>query len=276
MNVKTSNLTMAKYLNDILVEFYDQLEKFDNGLSNRSKLKIKENGKKDELKKEFKKKKNRVLVIIDGPNSLGKDYNDKLNLKEIRDFAYKLDKNAKLIYATKISENRFIKDKASTIGYRLITRHKDIDHIIKDEIRERLKAINPPNLIIFGTKDGDYTGFIKNIREEYSVKIKLVVSSNNGFSDDLKSIFSKDDIFYCSFKQKSSTKFLSKKVLHGEEQYEFCVGNLGDPISYTTDGKVCLIYRGSKFKPNIGETWICSIKEEKDTVIILNPIKKIR
>jgi len=149
----------------------------------------------------------------------------------------------------------------------ILSSHKDIDYLLKIQINKSLKSNEPPNLILLGTKDQDYIGFIKQIRKDYNVKIKLVISSENGLSHSLKRAFNEEDILKFPREMKIETN-------ERESVYKFLEGRMGDIISWTKTGKICFPDREGNFQPNIGEKWLCKIKKEFDKSIILSLIKK--
>jgi len=146
----------------------------------------------------------KVLLIIDGPNSYGEKFLDPLDLEKARDYAYEVDKNAKLYFFTKIHDvPRDIRKKNSNIlsriaisqlGYRIFESAKDIDIDLQEEVRTLLKSENPPNTIILGTNDKDYLNFIKDIRDLHPVKVFLVASKKKDIAKCLIPVV--DDIKY--------------------------------------------------------------------------------
>lgn len=135
---------------------------------------------------------NNVLLIIDGPNSLGLDFSDRLDLKTVRDYAYSLDKTAKLYYLTKLHNYPINKQEISRLGYRIMESHKDIDHLMRDEIQDKLKSKRPPNILLLGTKDHDLLNFIKEIKETHNIIVILTISSKKGLAKSLEPVV--DDI----------------------------------------------------------------------------------
>jgi len=71
---------MAQNVNDLLMAFSAELEDIDGKLL-EDKSNLVKNGKLITFK-------TTVLVIIDGPNSLGQDYQDQLNLKKIAEHTH--------------------------------------------------------------------------------------------------------------------------------------------------------------------------------------------
>jgi hypothetical protein len=256
----TSSLTMAQNVNDLLMAFYKSLEALDKEIMENGSTIVKD-GKLEKIE-------DRVLLVIDGPNSLGENYEDKLDLEKTAKYAHELDKNAELYYLTKTKENHVDTDHISRLGYDIRISHKDIDYAVKDLIRKRLKSTVPPNLILIGTKDQDYMEFIKQIRKEFNVRVQLIISSEDGLSLSLKRSFNEEDI-----------KFFPKKVkldaTEEEEVYKFLEGRLGDPIAWTKTGKICFPDREGDLQPKIGEKWLCRIKRELDRSNVLTLIKKV-
>ncbi|MCP6718642.1 MAG: hypothetical protein KJI71_00235 [Patescibacteria group bacterium] len=209
-----------------------------------------------------------VLTVIDGPNSFGEDYKDQLDLEKVADYSHDLDKNAGLYYFTKTTENYHQQTYLSRIGYKVQPFHKDIDYALRDLIREKLNSNQPPTLILLGAKDQDYTGFIKQIRREFNIEIKLVISSEKGLSNSLKRSFKEEDILKFPKEMKMESRVR-------ESVFTFLEGDEGRIISKTQTGKICLPDRAGNFQPNVGEKWICKIKKEFDSSIILTLIKKI-
>ena len=257
---KTSSLSMAQNVNDLLMAFSVELEELDKKLL-ENKSYFAKNGK-------LKIIKTNILTVIDGPNSLGEKYQDELDLKGVAEYAHNLDKNAYLYYLTKTNEDYINQEYISRIGYKIQVSFKDIDHDLKDLIREKLKSAEPPNLILLGVKDQDYIGFIKQIRKDFHTKIKLVISSQNGLSNSLKRSFEEEDILI--FPKTKKLEVLNKKSV-----YTFFEGRMGAPISRDILGKVCLPDREGKFQPKAGENWVCNVKEDKGNCLILSLISKV-
>ena len=256
----TSSLNMAQNVNDLLMAFSSELEALDEKLLEDESLFAK-NGK-------LKIFKTTVLVIIDGPNSLGENFQDQLDLERVAKYAHSLDKNAELYYLTKTKENHVNTDHISRIGYDTRVSHKDIDYAVKDLIRKCLNSMVPPNLILIGAKDQDYMEFIKQIRKEFNIKVRLVISSEKGLSNSLKRSFNEEDIL--NFPKEMKTELDDKELV-----YNFLEGRMGAIISWTNTGKICFPDREGNFQPNIGEKWLCKLKKEFDKSIILSLIKKI-
>ena len=257
---KTSSLSMAQNVNDLLMAFSAELEALDEKILDDESIFAK-NGK-------LKIFKTTVLVIIDGPNSLGEDFQDQLDLEGVAKYAHSLDKNSELYYLTKTKENHVDTDHISRLGYDTRVSHKDIDYAVKSLIRKCLKSMVPPNLILIGAKDQDYMEFIKQIRKEFNIKVKLVISSEKGLSNSLKRSFNEEDIL-------KFPKEMKTEPDDEEPVYQFLEGRMGDIISWTKTGKICFPDRKGNFQPNIGEKWLCKIKKEFDKFIILSLIKKI-
>jgi len=209
-----------------------------------------------------------VLVVIDGPNSLGENFQDQLDLEEVAKYAHSLDKNAELYYLTKTSQNHIAQDQISRIGYDIRVSHKDIDYAVKILIRKRLNSTVSPNLILIGTKDQDYMEFIKEIRKEYNIKVKLLISSEKGLAKSLKRSFNEEDI-------KKFPKKMEKALVEKESVYRFLTDKKGNIATWTLTGKVCYPDREGKFQPKRGEKWLCKINKEYDKSIILTLIKRI-
>ena len=256
----TSSLSMAQNVNDLLMAFSAELVTLDEKFLEDESIFAK-NGK-------LKIFKTTVLVIIDGPNSLGENFQDQLDLEGVAKYTHSLDKNAELYYLTKTKENQVDTDHISRIGYDIRVSHKDIDYAVKNLIRKRLNSIVPPNLILIGAKDQDYMEFIKQIRKEFNIKVKLVISSEKGLSNSLKRSFNEEDIL-------KFPKEMKTEPDDEESVYPFLEGRMGDIISWTKTGKICFPDREGNFQPNIGEKWLCKIKKEFDKFIILSLIKKI-
>lgn len=259
---KTSNIEMAKSVNDLLKTYLSQLNYFNTNFEE-----LKEKPKKKAPKKKLKSK-NNVAVFIDGPNSLGEDYNDALNLKSVIDYAHSIDLNAQLFYFTKINENRINKEEISIMGYNLSSSHKDVDYLVMNKINECLDSKNPPNTIILSTKDQDFTDFIKKIRKDHDVHFLLAISSVLGLSKSLKSAFYEGDIKFFPEKE------FSKEELK-ERIFKFQEGKGGKPIARNHEGKICFPYKHDEIQPNIGEKWICEIEMEMKTYNILKLIRKL-
>ncbi len=206
-----------------------------------------------------------VFTIIDGPNSLGQDYADMLDLKKVAELAHTMDKNAKLVYYSKTGGKDL--DVISCLGYKTILRHKDIDSELKNEVREALASTKPPEYILLGVKDSDYASFVKDIRREYSVKVHLVISSTQGLAAALKQAFEPNEIHYLPEKNEI---FINPS----EKVYKFLSGRENTVIAWDGSGKVCFVDREDENQPRPGEEWICHIKEVKDKCIILSAIKK--
>ena len=255
----TTSLSMAQNVNALLMAFSAELEALDKKLLEDESLFAK-NGK-------LKIIKINVLVIIDGPNSLGENYQDQLDLEGVTKYAHSLDKNAELYYLTKTNEDHVEQEYISRIGYDIRVSHKDIDYAVKSLIRKHLNSMVPPNLILIGAKDQDYMEFIKQIRKEFNIKVQLVISSEKGLSNSLKRAFNEEDIL--KFPKEMKTEPDEK-----ESVYKFLEGRMGDIISWTKTGKICFPDREGNLQPNIGEKWICRIKKELDKSIILSLIKK--
>lgn len=191
----------------------------------------------------------KVLLIIDGPNSYGKDYADPLDLRKARDYAYEVDKNAKLYFFTKIHDvpreirkenpNILSRSAISQLGYRIFESHKDIDIDVQEEIRTLLKTENPPNTIILGTKDKDYLNFIKNIRDLHQIKVILAVPSKRGIAECLIPVV--DDIKY--FSSYINTNVIQVKIKRKTEQ--------GDYLAYhPSDGKKLYVKSRKSLSPD--------------------------
>ena len=176
---------------------------------------------------------NNVLLIIDGPNSLGKDYSDRLDLKSVCDYAYSLDRTAKLYYFTKLHNYPINKQEISRLGYRIVESHKDVDHLIRDEIQDKLKSSNPPNIILLGTKDHDLLNLIKEIKETHHVLVILTISSKTGLAKSLEPVV--DDIKYFP----ETPDGLKVEILKLTEKGTFMVQHPdGRIIFITTDQKL--------------------------------------
>jgi hypothetical protein len=154
----------------------------------------KERQKEEPPKSAAAQSKRKVLVVIDGPNALGKDFSDRLDLEQVRDYAYALDKTAQLYYLTKIHDYPISKREISKLGYKILESHKDIDYLVREEIQEKLKAQDPPNILLLGTKDHDVLEFIKGIKAAHDVKVVLTISSEEGLAKALIPVV--DDIQY--------------------------------------------------------------------------------
>ncbi len=261
MDERTSNIRMAKSVNELLKAYYSQLELYDTSPEELKKRSLKYTTKT--IEKEELARAN-VSVYIDGPNSLGEDYEDSLDLKKLASFAHELDVNTKLYYFTKLREIRIDKEDISKMGYKIIQSYKDIDYLVMDQIKENLDSKKPPNIIILGTKDQDYTDFIKNIRKEYDVRVILAIPSVLGLSKSLRAAFKKVDV-----------KFFSEKDLK-VDVYEFVKGREGKIVSWNNEGKACLPDKYGEIQPKIGEKWICEISVEKQTFIILKLIRPFK
>jgi hypothetical protein len=255
----TTSLSMAQNVNDLLMAFSAELEALDKKLLEDESLFAK-NGK-------LKIIKTNVLVIIDGPNSLGENYQDQLDLEGVTKYAHSLDKNAELYYLTKTNEDHIEQEYISRIGYDIRVSHKDIDYAVKSLIRKHLNSMVPPNLILFGAKDQDYMEFIKQIRKKFNIKVKLVISSERGLSISLKRAFNEEDVL--KFPKEMKTEPDDR-----ESVYKFLEGRMGDIISWTKTGKICFPDREGEFQPNVGERWLCKIKKERDRSITLTLINK--
>ncbi len=254
----TSSLSMAQYVKDLLVAFSGELENLDPRIL-KNKTIFAKNGNL----------KTNVLVVIDGPNALGEQYEDRLNLKTVADYAHNLDKNADLYYLTKTSENKKNQEFISRLGYKVQVSYKDIDYAVKDLISEKLDNNESPTLLLLGVKDQDYIGFIKKIRKEFKIKIQIVISSENGLSNSLKRSFSEEDILTFPEEKKITSDDDGKKI------YRFIAGREGKPICWNGTGKICFPDIEGNYQPNIGEKWFCRIKEDKGNLIILTLIKKV-
>ncbi len=257
---ETSGLPMAQHVNYLLMTFAAELVNLDRKLLEDESLFV-ENGK-------LKLIENNVLTIIDGPNSLGEDFRDKLDLEKVSEYAHSLDKNAELYYLTKFEETSIDKVKISRIGYDVLESHKDVDYKMKNLIRKNLNSIKPPNIILLGAKDQDYRDFIKQIRKEFNVRVILVISSENGLANSMKRTFDSENIKFFPTRE--------RRYEEGrEEVFDFIEGRMGDPISYHISGKISLPDKYAEKQPNVGEKWVCRIKYEKDNCIILTLINKV-
>lgn len=182
-----SNIELTQVVSETIECFLTKMQEFD--------------AKKDELKipqivEKPKIARNQVLLVVDGPNSLGQKYKDRINLKTLVKYAQNLSKNAELCYFYKLGEGEkhINPKKISTMGFSLASSHKDIDPLIKEKIRQVLNSKAPPTLIIICTKDAHFVNFIKEIRSTYQVSFVLAVSSKQGLAHSLEMIFEEGDI----------------------------------------------------------------------------------
>ncbi len=256
----TSSLSMAQNVSDLMMAFSAELEEIDEKI-----LEDESNFAEDGKLTTFK---STVLVIIDGPNSLGENFQDQLDLEGVAKYAHSLDKNTELYYLTKTKEKHIDPDQISRLGYDIRISHKDIDYAVKNLIRKCLNSLAPPNLILIGAKDQDYMEFIKQIRKEFDIKVKLVISSEKGLSNSLKISFNEEDIL-------KFPKIMEKTLLNKESVYRFLEGKMGDIVTWTPTNKVCFPDREGNFQPNRGEKWLCKIKKEFDKSIILTLIERV-
>ncbi len=180
-----SNIELTQVVAEIIECFLTKMQEFD---TRKDELKIPQMIEKPKIVR------NQVLLVVDGPNSLGQDYKDRINLKTLIKYAQHLNNNADLCYFYKLGEKHIKPDKISAMGFSLTPHHKDIDHKIKEKIRRSLNSKSPPTLIIICTKDGDFADFIKNIRNTYQVNFILAVSSKQGLAHSLEMIFEEEDI----------------------------------------------------------------------------------
>jgi len=219
-----------------------------------------------QLKQRYQKAriKDLVLVMIDGPNSLGKNYNDRLDLKQVRDYAYSMDTNANIYYLTKIQDCSIDKKEISRLGYKILESHKDIDYLMRDEIREKLKTKSPPNILILGTKDQDFLNFIKDVKKEHDIKIILAISSSRGLAESLIPVV--DDIQFFPEK-KQANNIIEVKIMEQTPK--------GTYIARHPDGKIVFIRAGIKLL-NDEEVLIQITGENpKKTVYFANFVRKI-
>ena len=128
--------------------------------------------------KEIKNKvsKNNLLVIVDGPNT------SDLDLKDLSNFAHKLDNNCKLIYISSYNISSNVDQSADRLGFEVIKKAKedeDIDTIVQDKIDEELNKKVPAKLIIIGSGDKDYATKIKNTSKYHHIKFLIAVGNLN-------------------------------------------------------------------------------------------------
>ncbi|MHA1730434.1 MAG: hypothetical protein ACTSU5_00735, partial [Promethearchaeota archaeon] len=146
LSPETSNIEMARKINDILAEFFNQVKDFNEYL-------------------EAPPPEEKMLALIDGENV-------RLDLEALTKYTHQRDRNAKLRYYTQIpNDDKLLPSwagllrKISALGYEIAISHKNVDQKLQDEIVDCISPSKRPSLILLGTKDGDFAGVVKKARE---------------------------------------------------------------------------------------------------------------
>lgn len=210
LSPSASNISLITLLNDAFGQLVKGIQEFNSQLGKKT----------SEIKETQIIQPNNVLLIIDGPNSQGQNYEDQIDIEKCVTYTKRLSRNADMYYFYQI--DRLAKGdqfRYSRLGFSLQPHHKDIDHRIRDQIMKELKSANPPKTIVLCTKDGDFTDFIKNIRKNYNTTFKLLISSTKGLAASLKMIFNEEDlkIFPLPIKEKKKKKKIEQPITQPDD-----------------------------------------------------------